>query len=85
MDNIEIINNKKYLIISLSGENNTKMLSINKSHIVECEIVQSLSGNERYLKISLLTGKEIKFIKNQMSLETMTKIMTEIIDDSDLC
>ena len=79
----EIINNKKYLIISLPGENNIKMLSINKNHIVDCDIMHG--NDERYLRISLSNGREHKFLKNQMSLETMTSIMTNIVDDTDVC
>ena len=85
MDNVEILNNKKYLIITFNGKIGTKMLSINKSHVIECEIVCSNDGNERYLTISLINSIEHKFIKEQMSLKTMTKIMTEIVDDTDLC
>ena len=83
MDNVSIIENKKFLMISLSGSNN-KVLALNKSHITECEILGSNTNtSERYLKISLISGKEYKFLKSQMSFETMTKIMANICDDSE--
>lgn len=75
-----ILNDEKNVLITMESDSNSsmKMININKAMVQDIEYIAY--ENTRKVLITMVSGKEIKFSKSDMSIEDIEKLFKVLMN-----